>query len=105
MRLVGRVEEVGRVGRRADAHPHVEERALAEGEAPTEVIDLVRRDPEVEQDARVPHAGERRHGVHVGVVREHGTEAAGRLVGGEARARRHDRLRVAVDAGDVHPGF
>ena len=97
-----RVAEQLRGARRgaSRAHAHVERRALPEGEAARRVVDLMRGDAKVEQDAVEAKVGDGGDGVDRGVVsldrRRSGRARRRRRV----RARLRERVRVAIDADD-----
>ena len=84
----------GGVGRGVAAHAHVEPRARPERESAVLVVDLVRRDAEVEQNAVERHAVERGQLVERRVVRLDGDEPAR-----DARSRAAARSPAASASG------
>src|SRR5690349_252942 len=86
--LIERVEQLRGgepVGARAPVHAHVEGSVFAEGEASARIVDLVRRNAEVEQDAREPIVRELGDLIKVGEIAEVGSKPALRREWSEAR--------------------
>ena len=90
---------------RVGAHSHVERRPLAKREAAPRFVDLMRRDPEIDEDAVEAASGERRHRLQVGIVGEQGMEASVALPRREPVPRDRERVGVAVHRPDLLPRF
>ena len=103
MTVIGRRSSV--VGRQSACHAHVERRTFTKGEPARFIVELMRRDAEVEDDAVERDAGEFGNFFDVGEVGQDRAEAALRLEGCEARARGGDGIGIAIEAGDVGAGF
>ncbi len=95
------VEDVGGIHGGVGAHAHVQRCTLAEGESALLVVNLVRRNTEVEQDAA--EGGSRQFGevVDVGEVRLHGTEGARGTVLGQRFRGGADGCWILVQADDA----
>ena len=103
--FVDRVQQLTRVGIGIRTHPHVERRALAEREAAGEIVELMRRHAEVEENAVEALVGRQSAGVERGIVGEQGAELSGAFKIAESLARGRERPRIAIDAGDTHTAF
>lgn len=95
------IQELGRRLRRVRAHAHVECGTGTEGEAAPFGVQLVRRNPEVEDDPLEAPFGEGRNAVEGGVIPEMRLEPSRVGEGHEPSLCLAQRLGVAIDAGDV----
>ena len=94
------VEDVGRGLAGGRVHPHVERRVVRVGEAACGVVELQRRDPEIEQHAVDGRQAETRE--NLGKLVIDGVHQGGaRLVGLQPGCGERERVGVAVDADEA----
>ena len=82
----------------APVHPHVERRVFTKREASIRIVDLMRRNTEVEQDARELLIRELRNLVNVREVAEVGSKPALRRKRGKPFARSFEGIGIAIDS-------
>lgn len=103
--LIGLVEESRRIGIRIGAHAHVERRTWSERESSGFFVDLVRRDPQVEENAIPYRSAEFRVVLDVGEVGANGFECAPALVFRQAARGGIYGRRILIDSSDVGAPF